>query len=442
MAYIEGEHRSQHTLFPTILDELIPQDHVCRVIEAFVDRLDMAKLGFVRSEPAETGRPGYDPRDLLKLYLYGYLWQIRSSRRLETECKRNVEVMWLLGRLVADYKSIAEFRRMHREAVTEAGADLVRFAHSVGLVRGEWVAIDGSKFQSVSSVNRIREREALKRYLDQLERADEQNELEIDEGAAAEAMKKLKSDPEPEVGFMKIGRQLTPGYNVQAAVDTEHALIVAQKVSTDANDQRMLLPMAEAAKQAVGSPASLNVIADGGYSNGEQSETCEAQGIVPYVPPKRTVNNHGGGQLFDRAEFVYDEKSDTFRCPAGQTLWRKQFSKKDRAVTYTPRKKVCSACTLKGRCTLGPRRYVSRNLYDNALQRMQQRTTAEVMRLRGSTVEHPFATIKYRIFGHPRFLLRGLAGAQTEISLATMVYNLKRMLNVLGGRQLRNALAA
>jgi transposase len=442
MAYIEGEERGQHTLFPTTLDELIPQDHVCRVIEAFVGRLDMAKLGFVRSEPAETGRPGYDPRDLLKLYLYGYLWQIRSSRRLETECERNVEVMWLVGRLVPDHKSIAEFRRMHREAVTEAGAELVRFARSVGLVRGEWVAIDGSKFQSVSSVDRIREREALKRYLDELERADEQNEVKIDESAVAEALKKLKSDPEPEVGFMKIGRQLTPGYNVQTAVDTEHALIVAHKVTTDANDQRMLLPMAEAAKQAVGSPASLNVIADGGYSNGEQSETCEAQGIVPYVPPKRTVNNHGGGKLFDRTEFVYDEKSDTFRCPAGQTLWRKQFSKKDRSVTYTPRRKVCGSCALKARCTLGPRRYVSRNLHEDALQRMQQRTTAEVMRLRGSTVEHPFATIKYRIFGHPRFLLRRTGGAQTEISLATIVYNLKRMLNVLGGSELRDALAA
>jgi hypothetical protein len=157
---------------------------------------------------------------------------------------------------------------------------------------------------------------------------------------------------------------------------------------------------------------------------------------------KRTVNNHGGGKLFDRTEFVYDEKSDTFRCPAGQTLWRKQLSKKDRSVTYTPRRKVCDSCALKARCTLGPRRYVSRNLHEAALQRMQQRTTAEVMRLRGSTVEHPFATIKYRIFGHPRFLLRRTGGAQTEISLATIVYNLKRMLNVLGGSQLRDALAA
>jgi transposase len=241
---------------------------------------------------------------------------------------------------------------------------------------------------------------------------------------------------------MKIGRQLTPGYNVQAAVDTEHALIVAHTVTTDANDQRMLLPMAQAAKRAVGSPASLNVVADGGYSNGEQAEACELQGIVPYVPPKRSANNQGDGTLFNRTAFSYDEATDTFRCPAGQTLWRKSFSKKDRSVTYTTRKNVCDSCALKSRCTLGPRRYVSRNVHEDALQRMQQRTTAEVMRLRGSTAEHPFATIKYRIFGYPRFLLRGTSGAQTEISLGTMAYNLKRMLNVLGSSQLRDALAA
>src|SRR5881409_1233477 len=214
MAFIQGEGRSQGTLFPVTLDELIPEDHVCRVIDAFVGRLDVAGLGFERAEAAETGRPGYDPRDLLKLYLYGYLQQIRSSRRLELECQRNVELMWLLGRLCPDHKSIAEFRRVHSDAVTEAGAELVRFARSVGLVRGEWVAIDASKFQSVSSVDRIREREAVKRYLDQLERADEQNEVVTDASAVAEALEKLKSDPEPEASFMKIGRQLTPGYNV------------------------------------------------------------------------------------------------------------------------------------------------------------------------------------------------------------------------------------
>jgi len=145
MGFMQGEGRSQGTLFPVVLDDLVPVDHVSRVIDAFVVRLDMSHLGFERAEPAGTGRPGYDPRDLLKLYLYGYLQQIRSSRRLEAECPRNVEVMRLLGRLAPDYKSIAEFRRIHREAVTEAGAELVGLARSVGLVRDAWVAIDGSK---------------------------------------------------------------------------------------------------------------------------------------------------------------------------------------------------------------------------------------------------------------------------------------------------------
>src|SRR5437667_12883392 len=163
MAYIRGEAREQVTMFPVTLDELIPADHMCRVIEAFVGRLEMEKLGFARAEPADTGRPGYDLRDLLKLYLYGYLQQVRTSRRLENECRRNVEVMWLPHRLVPDHKSIAEFRRMHSEAVTQVGTELIRFARSLGLVRGEWVALDGSKIRAVSSVGSVREREAVKR---------------------------------------------------------------------------------------------------------------------------------------------------------------------------------------------------------------------------------------------------------------------------------------
>src|SRR5476651_2601223 len=180
MGFVQGEGRTQGTLFPVTLEELIPDDHVCRVIDAFVGRLDMAGLGFERAEAAETGRPGYDPRDLLKLYLYGYLNQIRSSRRLEAECRRNVELMWLLGRLYPDHKSIAEFRRMHREAVTAAGAELVRFARSCGLIRGEWIAIDGSKFRAVASIDSARERLALQRYLDSMENADEEQQTSMD----------------------------------------------------------------------------------------------------------------------------------------------------------------------------------------------------------------------------------------------------------------------
>ena len=270
MAYITGEAREQVTMFPVTLEELIPADHVCRVIEAFVKRLPMQELGFVRSAPAETGRPGYDPRELLQLYLYGYMNQVRSSRRLEAECQRNVEVMWLLGRLQPDYKSIAEFRRMHREAVAEAGAELVRFARSVGLVRGEWVAIDGSKFRAVSSAARVKEREAVQRYLEELDAADEQEEVVIDHTAVQAALEKLRNDPEPEARFMRTTDGKRPAYNVQTAVDSEHGIIVAQQVTRETNDRSSLLPMAEAAQQAVGEPATLHVVADAGYSNGSR----------------------------------------------------------------------------------------------------------------------------------------------------------------------------
>jgi transposase len=441
VAYIRGEAREQVTMFPATLDELIPDDHLCRVIEAFVGRLNMAKLGFVRAEPGETGRPGYDPRDLLKLYLYGYLQQVRSSRRLEAECQRNVEVMWLLGRLQPDSKSIAEFRRMHSAAVTNAGAELVRFARSVGLVSGQMVAVDGSKFRAVSSAQSVRERDAVQRYLEQLDAGDEQDEVVIDPSAVPAALEKLKSHPEPEAHLMRTANGFAPAYNVQTAVDAEHALIVAHKVTDEATDNRSLLPMAEAAKEAVGDPPSLNIVADAGYSNGEQAEACESQGILPHVPANRAVNNQGDGTLFDRTEFHYDETTDTFGCPAGQTLTRKQLQRHKKRVIYAAATEVCGACPMKSRCTNSPQRFVHRHQHEAALQRMQQRATPEMMRLRRSTVEHPFAALKYHIFGHPRFLLRGLAGAQTEISLATMVYNLKRMRNVFGGSRFRVALA-
>ena len=442
MAFIQGEGRTQGTLFPVVLDDLVPADHVCRVIDAFVGRLEMSQLGFERAQPAETGRPGYDPRDLLKLYLYGYLQQIRSSRRLEAECRRNVEVMWLLGRLAPDYKSIAEFRRIHREAVTEAGTALVRFARSVGLVRGEWVAIDGSKFLAVSSARSVREREDVERYLDAVETADGQEEVVIDPSAVAQALEKLNRHREPEARFMRVGHghASAPAYNVQTAVDAEHALIVAQKVTGEATDNRSLLPMAEAAQKAVGDPPSLNVVADAGYSNGEQAEACETRGILPHVPANRAINNQGDGTLFDRSAFRYDQATDTFLCPQGQQLARKQLMRRKRTVLYAATADNCGACPCKDRCTTSSRRIITRHLHEEALERMQARATPEAMRLRRSTVEHPFATLKYSIFGHPRFLMRGLGGAQTEMSLAIMAYNLKRMVNVLGGSRLAQAI--
>ncbi len=332
---------------------------------------------------------------------------------------------------------------MHSEALAQVGAELIRFARSVGLIRGEWVAIDGSKFRAVSSVGSVREREAVKRYLESLESADQEEELVVEPGKVAEALKKLQEHREPEAHFMRTtAGAKAPAYNVQAAVDSEHALIVTQQVTTEATDNRCLLPMAEAAQAAVSAPGQvLHVVADAGYSNGEQAEACEAKGILPHVPANRGVNNHGDGTLFDRSAFVYQPEQDSFLCPAGQTLKRQQLSRKDRSIYYAGRTETCGACPLKPRCTLGAQRMVSRHLHDEALQRMQQRATPQAMRLRRSTVEHPFATLKYHIFGHPRFLLRGRRGAQAEVSLAVIVYNLKRMMKVLGPAQLATALA-
>src|SRR5579875_1739754 len=435
MGYIAGEGRSQGTLFPVVLDDLVPVDHVCRVIDAFVEGLAMAELGFERAEAAETGRPGYDPRDLLKLYLYGYLHTLRSSRRLEAECRRNVELMWLLGRLYPDHKSIAEFRRLHREAVTAAGAELVRFAQGCGLIRGEWVAVDGTKFRAVASADSVRERVALERYLDSCETADDEQQAEIDPSAVQAALAKLKQHPEPEVRFMPVAGTKAPAYNVQTAVDAEHALIVAHAVTLDAGDNRQLEPMAEAAQTALAC-SGLNIVADAGYSNAEQAALCERRGILPHAPATRAVNNHGDGSFLPLSEFRDQAGTDTYLCPAGKTLRRKQIMRKDRAVCYIAQKTDCGACASKPRCTQAAQRMVTRLIDEDALNRMHARATPAAMKLRRSTVEHPFATLKYRIFGHPRLLLRGTRGAQIEISLAAMAYNLKRMINILGGLNL------
>ena len=439
MGYIQGEGRNQGSLFPVMLDDFVPADHLCRVIDAFVGILPMSELGFERAEAAETGRPGYDPRDLLKLYLYGYLNQIRSSRRLEAECCRNVELMWLLGRLYPDHKSIAEFRRLHHDAVVAAGAELVGFARSCGLIRGEWIAIDGSKFRAVASIDSTRERIALTRYLEGIEKADKEQQVSVDPSAVQVALEKLKQHPEPEAGYMLVRQTALPAYNLQTAVDSEHALIVAHDVVLDASDIRCLKPMAEAAKLAI-QKNSFNVVADAGYSNGEHAAHCEAAGMMPFVPVMRTVNNQGGGTLFGRTDFQYEPESDSYVCPGDKRLLRKHTNHKDRYTMYKASSSDCAACPLKPRCTQAPRRGLARHLYEDALNRMEERVTPEAMRLRRSTVEHPFATIKYRIFGHPRLLMRGLAGAKAELGSATMAYNLKRIMKVLGAAELTKTL--
>jgi transposase len=452
------------------LDELVPEDHVCRVIDAFIESLDLAELGFGKARSAGTGRPPYDPADLMKLYLYGYLHQVRSSRRLERECQRNVELMWLLNRLAPDHKTIAEFRRRDGAAVRAVAAAFVRFCRGQGLIRGEWLAIDGSKFQAVASRKAVLSRERLlkehaaldRRVAEYLQRLDEVDAEEgaspIDTAAVHEALAVLRRkqaqtvyslarlealdatqwvESEPEARQMK-GRG--PAYNVQTVVDAEHALIVVHAVSSEATDNTSLQPMAEAARDALGTTA-LKIVADAGYSNGAQAEALEEQGIVPHIPANRAVNNQGEGAFFEHTSFAYDEASDTLRCPAGKTLRRKQLQRGKHRVMYAAEPRDCGTCPLKARCTQQSRRLVTRHLHEAALQRMHERATTEAMRLRRCTVEHPFASLKYRIFEKPRFLLRGRWGAGTEMALATLSWNLKRAMKVLGNTSLVERLA-
>jgi len=355
-------------LFPLRLDDLIPGEHAVRVVDAFVNGLELALLGFTKAHPAQTGRPPYDPADLLRLYLYGYLNQVRSSRRLERECGRNVELMWLLNRLAPDHKTIAQFRRENALAFKAVCRMFVKFCAEAQLIAGEWVAIDGSKFQAVASkravVTAAKLEEQLKsidrqvqEYLESLDAADqaEAGSEEPNPAAVREALARLQEQRadvastqailaelnesqhvvgESEARLMKTGQgRSMVAYNVQTAVDAKHKLVVHHEVTDEAADNRSLLPMATATKQALGAE-TLNVVADAGYSNGEQLKGCEAAGITPYVPVQRALNTQGNGSYFDRTEFAYDPSSDTYRCPAGELLRRKTINTATRMVLY------------------------------------------------------------------------------------------------------------
>lgn len=469
MRYIQGEDRTQGTLFPVSLDELIPEDHLVRVIEAYISLLDLEQLGFDKAVPKATGRPSYHPGDLLKLYLYGYFQQVRSSRRLEAECQRNVEVMWLLGRLAPDFKTIADFRRDNSAAFVATCRAFVRFCRAAGMIGGDLVAIDGSKFQAVASnrkhitPRKLQQREAkldkrIAHYLAQLDEADRGEQAEaIDRSAVQAALEELKVKKannqtcqglmqaqglvQHVVGESDAQNMRTPtgtriSYNVQSAVDAKHCLIVHHEVTQEGADNRQLEPMAKATLEVL-DQAQLRVTADAGYSNGAQFQACEDASITPFVPPNRAVNTKGGEeQFFDRTLFGYHEESDSYQCPNNKALTLKALNKGDRI--YHAAIEDCAVCPLKSRCTKAERRYVTRHAHEAAFERMEQRMKAnpDMMANRRSIVEHPFGNLKQWVMGNARFLLRQLDGTRTEMALAVQVYNLKRAINVLGVRKM------
>jgi len=471
-SYVQGVSREQMTLFPQRLDEMVRTDAPVRVIDAFVDRRVNARaLGFEKAVPERTGRPGFDPRDLLKLHLYGYFNRVRSSRRLEQECHRNVEVLWLLNQLAPDHKTIADFRRDNRGPIVKVCRELVKFCREHGLFGAELVAIDGSKFAGQNSPQRARTLKQLKKegeeldkriagYLAQLDAADAEEASEEvacgDARAALAALQGQRADVAQKVQLMEEMKltQVTStdrdarlmlaarggyvvGYNVQVAVDGEHGLIVHHAVTQDATDQNQLVAAAEGAKEALG-VEKLDVAADAGYGDAAELKRCEEGGITPYVPHPRSVNTKGH---FDKSQFTYEPESNTYRCPAGETLRFHSASVQKQAINYVGI--ACSGCKLKPQCTDAKARWVTRHMHEDALERTAERMKQrpDIMKRRGALAEHPFGIIK-DMMGYPRFLCRGLRAVAAEMAISVTVFNLKRLISILGADQLLRRFAA
>ncbi len=461
MEHIRGQSRQQSSLFPEVLDDFIPASHPVRVIDAFVDSLDLKALGFAKVETAATGRPPYHPADMLKLYLYGYLNQVRSSRRLERESARNLELLWLLKRLCPDFKTIANFRKESPEAIVGVCRAFTRFCREQELFGAELIAIDGSKFKAAASKKAVYTPKRIKRelkrldarigaYLKALDAADAAEPETPGAGSTAEALAVLQQRrnalqalaadmseqgtkqqvaTEPEAKLMrKAGGGHGVSYNVQTAVDAKHKLIVTHDVTNEGNDQRRLSPTARAVKQAL-EVKRVTVVADVGYQNGEHGAECEADGITAVVPSQRPVNPCG--PFFDKSRFIYDPAHDQYRCPAGAVLRVYKTDPKLKVRYYsTP---ACETCPLRGQCTRARRRTINRHFYADQVEAMNRRAAEnpELMSQRRCLSEHPFGTMK-RMMGDGRFLMRGLTHVKTEMALSVLSYNLMRVTNILG----------
>jgi transposase len=468
MSYIQGQSRTQRALFPEALDELIEPNSAVRVIDAFISSLDLQALGFERATPACTGRPGYDPADLLKLYVYGYLNQVRSGRRLEREAQRNVEVLWLINRLRPDFKTIADFRKNNARAIVGCCRAFTLFCREQGLFAAQMVAIDGSKFQAVASrkqvwsklrvekVNRAIDRK-IAEYLQQLDRSDAQEPQHCDEDtqAALAALSQQKAKlqqiaqqlsqnehstvvlGESEAQSMRMAQgYVAPAYNVQSAVDSKHALIACVEVVNQPSDREQLSSMAKQAQTELNA-GSLTVLADAGYDNAAQCAACETSDIEVVVPAQTTVNPKGE-QYFHKARFEYESEQDRYRCPAGEELTPRRIDHTHQRVLYSS--DACGGCALRAQCTSGSRRWVQRLIHAEAAARAHQRAHDNplLMRKRSALVEHPFAGLKRIV---PRLLVRGLEKVSAEIALAVTAYNLKRAVNILGTHALIRACA-
>jgi transposase len=476
--FIEGSDRSQSTLLPECLDDWVEESNPVRVVDAFVDALSLAELGFKDVEPAVTGRPGYHPAALLKLYIYGYLNRVQSSRRLEREARRNLEVIWLLRRLAPDDKTIADFRRDNGTAIKKVCAKFIELCRRMGLLMKASVAIDGSKFKAVNTrdknftrgkVERRRQQleESVARYLAHLDTADLQEpseglaaktaHLKEKLGKLASEMQKLEAhekamlaSPDQQISLTDPdSRSMATsgrgsgvvGYNVQTVVDTEHHLIIAHEVTNSCTDRAQLANMGKQAKAVLGVD-KLEAVADRGYYTGEELKTCDDAGIAVTLPKPTTSGMEANGK-FGKHDFVYLLDQDAYRCPAGEALkYHSGTVDAGRAIRryYT---NACATCSLKPRCTRAKNRVISRWEHEYVMEAAQKRLDADpqAMRRRRETVEHPFGTLKMRM-GATHFLMKRLKNVATEMALHVLAYNLTRVINIMGVKPIIAAMRA
>ena len=465
--FIEGADRNQIALLPECLDDYISEDNPVRAVDAFVEELDLKQLGFAGADPAITGRPAYHPAVLLKIYIYGYLNRITSSRRLEREAQRNVELMWLTDRLAPDFKTIADFRHDNSKGIGNVCCRFVRLCRDLRLFTQAIVAIDSSKFKAVNSrdrnftpgkIDRRQEQieQSIQRYLKALETADRTQPAEVE--AKTERLREkiatlreqvrrmdtvreeLKQQPDGQISLTDSdSRSMISqakgsgmvGYNVQAVVDARHHLIVTHEVTNVGNDRAQLTKMGTAAKAAMGTQR-LQALADRGYFSGPEIKACTEANITPMVP-KPMTSNAGAEGRFSKADFIYIAKDDEYQCPAGERAIRRFTTVEHGMTIHKYWSSACPRCPLQGQCTTSSNRRITRWEHEAVLEAMQRRLDSKpkTMMVRRSTIEHVFGTLKHWM-GSTHFLTRGLQHVGTEMSLHVLAYNFKRLIKLLG----------
>jgi transposase len=475
VGYIKGSDRSQGVLLPQTVDDYVTENNAVRAIAAFLERLDFVKLGFVRAEAAATGRPGYDPRLLMGLYLWGHLNGMCSSRKLARECQRNLEVIWLCMKLQPDFKTIADFRIANGLGIKGVVVEFRRWCMAAGLYGKEIVAVDGSKFKAVNSKQRNYTREKLKQVLarerakisEYLEAMDAADAAEAEEGDKAElTAEQLKekiagldrylaeheqlaqeleksgdnqvSLTDPDAKLMKTARGSEVSYNVQTVVDSKLKLLVTYEVTNEGNDLGQLAVMGQAAQQAL-EVEELTVLADGGYYEGRALKECEDAGLITYLPPPQSgAAKHRG--VFANKRFRYDAERDLYLCPQGEELELRRINEKNGKQYKIYKTKACNGCPLRAQCTTSKYgRKILRWVAQEVLERLHARNRGrpELLKLRKTLAEHPFGTIKGAM-NQGSFLLKGLNKVTIEFGLTMLGYNFKRVLNHLGVEQMLN----